>query len=47
MVKNVFQDQNLIFDLDVTLIRTFRRGIHPGAVCYVPKNIPSMDAEHH
>ena len=34
------------FDLAVTLIRTFRRGIHPGAVCYIPKNISSMGAEH-
>ena len=36
----------LTFDLTVILIRTFRRGIHPGAVCYTLKNISSMDAEH-
>ena len=34
------------FDLAVTLIRTFRLSIHPGAVCYIPKNISSMDAKH-
>ena len=33
-------------DLVVTLIRTFRRGIHPGADCYILTNISSMDAEH-
>ena len=36
----------LTFDLAVTLIRSFRRGIHPGALCHTPKNISSMDAEH-
>ena len=36
----------LTFDLAVTLIRTFRRGILPGAVCYIQKNISSMDTEH-
>ena len=34
------------FDLTVTLIRSFRRGIHPGALCHTPKSISSMDAEH-
>ena len=37
---------NLTFDLAVTLIRSFRRGIHPGALYYTPKNNSSMDAEH-
>ena len=36
----------LTFDLAVTLIRILRRGFHPGTVCYTPKNISSMDAEH-
>ena len=36
----------LTFDLAVTLIRSFRRGIHPGALCHTPKSISSMDAEH-
>ena len=36
----------LTFDLAVTLIRSFRRGIHPGALDNTPKNISSMDAEH-
>ena len=36
----------LTLDLVVTLIRTFRRGIHPGAVYYIPTNISSMDVEH-
>ena len=37
-----------LFDLDliVTLIRTFRGGIHPGAVCYILTNFFSMDAKH-
>ena len=36
----------LTFDLAVTLIRSFRCGIHPGALCHSPKNISSRDAEH-
>ena len=50
-VKQPNEDSNtkctyLTFDLAVTLIRSFRRGIHPGALCHTPKNISSMDAEH-
>ena len=36
----------LTFHLSVTLNRTFRGGIHIDAVCYIPKNISNMDAEH-
>ena len=36
----------LTFDLTVTFIRTFRRDIHPGAVGYIPKTPPSMNAEY-
>ena len=39
----------LTFDLAVTFIRSFRRGIHPicpVTLCHTPKNISSMDAEH-
>ena len=31
----------MTFDLAVTLIRSFRRGIHPGALCHTPKSISS------
>ena len=36
----------LTFGLAVTLIRSFRRVIHPGTLCHTPKNISSIDAEH-